>query len=482
MYWKSQWSGYNAMYYDPSTTYTPWPTFTNADPNTPKSHPKKTYTLNMDNTYYSYSTGGTGGVSIIIDEDNTNNTTGNTFTMTPSTSTIIIDDTDTSPKFTKSTAGSGLSWTKSTTAGYDNTYLITTYNNKNNSGTYTATWTPNTAGDYYVYARWVYLSTNSTSVPYKITYNSGGSTYTYNANQSINSEKWVQIYKTSTSDYYHFNGTTDNVTLSFTKASGSTLTAVADAVEFIPAGARWDWATSDDAEEGQYNYTAVKATAYTANMDPDDPDTGAGYYNVYAKWVSSSDTYTRATDVPYKITYSNTSGSTLTTTVTENQTQDSGQWVLLGTVLFQDTELPGNVSITYTPADLDHTVCADAVKFVSADQTPATINIRNSHYYVWSTSEAKPYLVVLNGATGAIEYYKVTDSTTTGTQTFVDKGEMVADNHPAGRCCNRQDLCPGKAEFRQLLLFLQETPAYGYGCHSPGDHQHVRRKLRSLFH
>ena len=37
--WKSQWSGYNRMYYNPRTIYAPWPTMGPADPVTPRSHP-----------------------------------------------------------------------------------------------------------------------------------------------------------------------------------------------------------------------------------------------------------------------------------------------------------------------------------------------------------------------------------------------------------------------------------------------------------
>ena len=39
MRWMSQWSGYNGMYYNPVTEYTPWPTFANADVDNPRSSP-----------------------------------------------------------------------------------------------------------------------------------------------------------------------------------------------------------------------------------------------------------------------------------------------------------------------------------------------------------------------------------------------------------------------------------------------------------
>jgi hypothetical protein len=40
--WKSQWAGYNALYYDPLSTYEPWPNMPDADTTTPKSHPEDT--------------------------------------------------------------------------------------------------------------------------------------------------------------------------------------------------------------------------------------------------------------------------------------------------------------------------------------------------------------------------------------------------------------------------------------------------------
>jgi type IV pilus assembly protein PilY1 len=39
MMWKSQWSGYNGMYYDPTSKYTPWPGKSDVNPDTPPSNP-----------------------------------------------------------------------------------------------------------------------------------------------------------------------------------------------------------------------------------------------------------------------------------------------------------------------------------------------------------------------------------------------------------------------------------------------------------
>ncbi|MCG2716056.1 MAG: pre-peptidase C-terminal domain-containing protein [Candidatus Marinimicrobia bacterium] len=51
--YRSQWSGYNRMYYDPNVDYAPWPTFTDADPDNPQSHPNIVgNTLNLHDTYF----------------------------------------------------------------------------------------------------------------------------------------------------------------------------------------------------------------------------------------------------------------------------------------------------------------------------------------------------------------------------------------------------------------------------------------------
>jgi hypothetical protein len=56
MYWKSQWKGYNRIFYNPDQTYDPWPkngsTMAQADPDNPRSHPmRSSRTFNLDQTY-----------------------------------------------------------------------------------------------------------------------------------------------------------------------------------------------------------------------------------------------------------------------------------------------------------------------------------------------------------------------------------------------------------------------------------------------
>jgi type IV pilus assembly protein PilY1 len=63
MMWMSQWSGYNGMYYDPETEYTPWPTLANADPDNPRSYPTNaTHTLDMTAMWHEWDS-----VGVVID-------------------------------------------------------------------------------------------------------------------------------------------------------------------------------------------------------------------------------------------------------------------------------------------------------------------------------------------------------------------------------------------------------------------------------
>ncbi len=55
-FWKSQWSGYNGIYYNPALVYSPWPdtgtaTYDDAHMDTPRNHPKLTGTRTLNNTF-----------------------------------------------------------------------------------------------------------------------------------------------------------------------------------------------------------------------------------------------------------------------------------------------------------------------------------------------------------------------------------------------------------------------------------------------
>ena len=66
MRWMSQWSGYNGLYYDPTTEYTPWPTLPDADVDNPKSNPMLSSTLNMNAVWKTLD-----DVGVVVDNNDT---------------------------------------------------------------------------------------------------------------------------------------------------------------------------------------------------------------------------------------------------------------------------------------------------------------------------------------------------------------------------------------------------------------------------
>jgi type IV pilus assembly protein PilY1 len=190
--WKSQWSGHNKMYYDPNTTYDPWPDLTDADPDTPRSHPvHATPTFNLSSTYTSVEMG------YIIDELETDE-----FSLT------------------------GV-WADSTsTEAYDSHYYWTNQDNQD----ITATWSPAdlAAGEYDVYVKWVHNDYRSTAVPYTITY-AGGATATVTVNQRLDDDGWYHL------GTYDFDAGAGGVSITYTVTDNSQTRVCADAVKFLPS-------------------------------------------------------------------------------------------------------------------------------------------------------------------------------------------------------------------------------------------------------
>lgn len=67
--WKSQWSSYNRIFYNPNEIYSPWPTMADADTSQPWSNPNNHNTgdskFNMDGEYYSITPEG-GGANVSV--------------------------------------------------------------------------------------------------------------------------------------------------------------------------------------------------------------------------------------------------------------------------------------------------------------------------------------------------------------------------------------------------------------------------------
>ncbi len=134
----------------------------------------------------------------------------------------------------------------------------------------------------------------------------------------------------------------------------------------------------------------------------------ADNYQVWA-WWSSRDTWSRDTAALYTVNHSGGA-----TSYTVDQTANFGQWSLLGNHDF---------NLGSTTIDLDHgnsNTSADAVRLIQG--TGTVVDIPRAHYYVYSTLDARPYLVTIDA--GAINYYAVT-VTGTGNTEFVSDLQLV---------------------------------------------------------
>ena len=134
--WKSQWAGYNKMYYNPQTVYEPWPNKPPADTTTPRSHPHHaTPTFDLTAEYFQI--------------------TGNT--------SVTVDDGDSGFNFI---AGAWIPGDPvAALSAYDNDFMQSIYMNELKI----ARWAPNLSpGNYDVYARWIENEWNSNAAEYHV--------------------------------------------------------------------------------------------------------------------------------------------------------------------------------------------------------------------------------------------------------------------------------------------------------------------------
>jgi len=225
-YWKSQWTGYNKVYYNPLSIYTPWPstdkfTLVDADLKTPYSNPIDD--LN-DSDPLNDEVSGVGDPSITL------KTVFNTISVVPP---IIVDNLD--AEFT-TPAGA---WSESM---FENEWP---YPGATHSSVFTSTnggqakFTPVIPfdGEYHVYAWWNCHTDRDKKAKITITYNGGATTTIYKNQRSSSVTKnepgvcgeWIDL------GTYEFDAAVgDNVIIerddSSGEAGGST---IADAVKFV---------------------------------------------------------------------------------------------------------------------------------------------------------------------------------------------------------------------------------------------------------
>ncbi len=197
--WKSQWAGYNKIFYNPNVTYSPWPGKTDASITQPWSNPNNTdpndSKFDMDGTYYSIELAGEN--EVIVD----NNDAG-FFLNTPS------------------------SWSSTTNSypHYGTDYYFTS--STNDAVDDWVTWTPALpeAGTYQVHVWWTSNDSRDTSVSYTVSHNDTNDvTCCYNMQQ--NAGQWNYL-----GDYAFLANGTEFVRLDPDLAGGSIYSA--DAVKF----------------------------------------------------------------------------------------------------------------------------------------------------------------------------------------------------------------------------------------------------------
>jgi type IV pilus assembly protein PilY1 len=182
---------------------------------------------------------------------------------------------------------------------------------------------------------------------------------------------------------------------------------------------------------------AVQADAsFSAEWAPSMP---GGHYDVYARWVANE---WRSSDVIYTIHHAGGSKD-----VNKDQKINGGVWVLLGDFYFETDAAKVTIDAYVADPDKDR-VCADAIKFVP--RNTLSFDIPNAHYYVWSPSQNKPYLVAVDG--GSIDYYAFTDL---DGDDAVDSGELAPISVPPADIATGRTYAEERQNFANWYSFYR---------------------------
>jgi hypothetical protein len=461
LYWQSQYHGINKMYYNPRTTYIPWPEWdsiandtpgwsdplaaTSAhdmDPDTARSNPMRSgNTFDLNGDFYSFAETVVDTAWVVSNAvDIIDNTESGTVI-----GEIIIDNCDAGFSL------SGPSWQASAKAdcydgGCGNDCYLT-----DATGTYSVTWErsgidPN--AEFEVYARWDDLNERGHDIPYTIYHSAGSSTF--DVDQEDNGGTWVQLGTGS----YTFSSGTATIAIENYEVTGtdnglaSDNEICADAIRLVcvsgctlgeakfysmgPEATASGWSTKTDGDcldssyslDGECLYTNATGD-YTATWTTDllDPATE---YDVYTWWDDSS---SRSSSVTYTV-YDD--ATQVATNDMDQSAANSAEPQLIASGVTFSSGI-GRVSLIHTVTSLgSDEACADAVAFVPTPE-PSTMpdSIRRAHYYVQNTNGT--YLVNMEGDsnTGAFRYYQVVDSDNDG-QIDLDGGLVEVTASEAG--------------------------------------------------
>ncbi len=427
MKWKSQWSGYNRMYYDPATYYAPWPEKDAADINNPRSNPVNSGdTLNMNLLWHSWGGGGSGSLTnqairdaggVIVDNSDTDMIEDEVIELILDNDNYYNTSTYTNAEGSFSEAGTGSTWYGASAWGesshwsgwswiggignINGGYLYSRSSNEWNVGT----WTFNNLveDEYDIYVWYVESSNRANDVTYTVYDNDGNAVATRDFDQDDDGGEWRELAAN-----VHLPAGTASVQLRHYCTSTSNDRACADAVKLVRVeeaagtpdiefvGAIPPWNTSSASEQYGYNYlwTPDDDITYTATWTANILDPTITY-DVYARWAGGRGY--RSDAVAYTVTH-----DAGTTTTRVNQNDNLGEWRPIA----QNVHFSGRTGLVTLEHTRDSTydrACADAVAFVPSQASASVSNIARRHYYVQNDNGT--YLV--NLLNNNIEYYAV---------------------------------------------------------------------------
>jgi len=380
----------NRLYYDPTATYTPWPTYSDADPTSPRSNPAVSgNTLNLGTVYHSFSAGSSGvstqdildAGGVIVDDSDVGTVNGD----------IIVDNYD--DEYSES-------------GGWSNSSASNEYNGQSrytsSSGNY-ATWRPNVSetGIYKVYIWYCYWNTRDTNAKYVVKHQ--GVLWSTRINQKVNAGQWVEL-----GDFEFDAGDPGNNFIRVKRDASSTGSSTsADAVKLVPQfsatpGSSYQetgtWANSSASNEyaGQSRWTDTIGSyaTWTPALST------SGTYTVYVWYTTTGNR-----DANAKYTVHDSTGDTVISPYID-QDENAGQWVPLGEFDF-DAGTSGYVKVERHAGSTGNSTSADAVAFMpGSGVVTGAVDIVRAHYYVQSSDKTKIYLVNMNGS---LEYYEFDD-------------------------------------------------------------------------
>ncbi len=419
MRWKSQWSGYNKVYYDPTVLYEPWPAWTTiadvktplpaaapqADPDNPRSNLiTETSTFDLGGEWETIDVGAGFDVAdlirdqgIIVDNDDEKSDDENT-------RVLVVDDMD-ADNFNIEFEG-GTWYPDNSDAAYYNSDYSTYFAPTKVAFSATATWNfyVTNAGKYDVLAsipKDTSRVNDLSDATYTITH-SGGATEVIDANQ-YNKSGEIQVWESFGA--YDFDEGPVTVELNFSAFDKQTRRSIGvDAIQLVPQFA-FDPATYStwSGPWGTRTGSAFETERYLHDYritEINEPHTftwtaeGLSHGTKYSAYVKVLATDYRSDAVQYTV-----DGTTVSIDQRYSPESDN-YWVLLkDNISF--SEDTGVVELRTSQGD--YKVIADAVAFVPTPPVAGTpVKIVNAHYYVQNGTGT--YLVNLDGA---IKYYRV---------------------------------------------------------------------------